>query len=277
MDYQGKIAAITGAANGIGREVAIQCAAKGMKLSLCDIDATNLAAVENELKAKGAEVISTVFDVRDMAAFKAFADQTIAHYGAVDLFFNNAGVAVVGCIWEMSEADWKWGLETNVNGLVHGIKAFVPFMMSQDKECRVINTASIGGMLISPNSPNYIASKHAAVALSEVFAAQLLQAGSKVKASVYCPGFIVTDLHNSDRHRPVELQNDSNDPYYQSEDYMTRKKGMEALVLGGIQLEDAIQKLFQGIEADKFYILTHPEYVPIVAARHKAIMDAMPS
>ena len=276
MDYKGKVAVITGAASGIGHELAKQCATRGMKLSLGDIDAANLAEVEKEIRSTGAEVITAVLDVRKLDEYNAFAQKTIAHYGAVDLFFSNAGVAVVGTIWLMSEQDWQWGFETNVMGLVHGIKAFVPFMMSQDRECRIINTASIGGLIISPNSPNYIAGKHAAVALTEVLARQLQDAGTKLKASVFCPGFIVTDLHNSDRHRPPELRNDPDDPYYHSPDFAVKTQRMADQVLGGIQLPDAINRLFKGLEAGRLHILTHPEYKPVVAARFQSIMDAMP-
>ncbi len=276
MDYTGKVAVITGAANGIGRELARQCAIKGMKLSIGDIDAANLAEIEKDLKSTGAEVISSSFDVRKFDEFDAFAKKTIEHYGAVDLFFNNAGVAVVGTIWSMSEEDWKWGLEVNVMGLFHGVKAFIPFMISQDKDCRIINTASIGGLITSPNSPNYIATKHAAVALTEVLARQLQDQETKVKASVYCPGFIVTNLHNSELHRPQELKNDPNDAYYNSPDFAAKTQRMAEQVLGGIQLPEAINRLFKGIEADKLHILTHPEYRPLIEARFKSILDAIP-
>lgn len=277
MEYKGKIAVITGAASGFGGEFAKQAAEKGMKLALADIDAPNLAKVENELKASGAEVISSVFDVRSLEDFKAFAKKTIDHYGSVDLFFNNAGVAVVGTIWLMSEEDWKWGMETNVMGIFHGVKSFVPFMISQDKECHIINTASIGGLLTSPNSPNYIASKHASVALSEVLARQLEAWATKVKAQVFCPGFIVTDLHNSNRHRPLELKNDPSNPYYYSEDFAAKTQSMTNSVTGGTPLTEGIQKLFKGIEGGKMHILTHPQYAPVVGARFQAIMDEMPT
>lgn len=276
MDYQGKVAVVTGAANGFGMEFARQAAQKGMKLSLADIDGVNLAKVEKELKAQGAEVITSVFDVRSLEDFQAFAKKTIDHYGAVDLFFNNAGVAVVGTIWLMSDKDWKWGLEVNVLGIFHGIKAFVPFMISQDKECRIINTASIGGLLTSPNSPNYIATKHACVALTEVLARQLEAWQTKVKAQVFCPGFVVTDLHNCERHRPAELKNDPDDPYYSSEDFRDKTQKMADQVLGGIPLTEGIQRLFKGIEEGKLHILTHPQYKPVVEARFKMILDSMP-
>lgn len=275
MDYQGKIAVITGAANGIGRELAKDCFAKGMKLALADIDAENLANLAAELKTAGAELFISVFDVGSYDDMTAFAKAVYQQYGTVDYFFNNAGVAVVGNIWSMSLKDWKWGFDTNVMGLVHGIKAFVPAMIEQDKECRVINTASVAGLLISPNSPVYVASKHAAVALSEVFNMQLQLAGVKVKSHVYCPGFIVTDLHNSDRHRPAELINDTADPYYQSEDFLTKVQAMNDQVTNGIPVEKAINQLWQAIEEEKFYILTHPEYKPVIEAIMQNILNAM--
>lgn len=273
-DYQGKVVVITGAANGIGRQLAKSCAAKGMKLALADIDAPNLASIEAELKAQGAEVLTAVFDVRSEEDMEAFAKKAFAAYGTVDYFFNNAGVAVVGNIWSMEMKDWKWGFECNVYGLVHGIKAFIPRMLEQDKEAHVINTASIAGMLISPNSPVYVSSKHAAVSLTEVLNLQLQMIGSKIKTHVYCPGFIVTDLHNSNRHRPPELVNDPSDPYYQTEDYLTKVKAMTDSVLGGIQVDEAIDMVWKALEEEKFFILTHPQYKPIVEARMQSIMSS---
>lgn len=272
-NYKGKVAVITGAANGIGRELAKDCFIKGMKLALADIDAENLASLEAELKGKGAELITSVFDVGNYDAMEAFAKAVYEKFATVDYFFNNAGVAIVGNIWSMSLKDWKWGFDTNVMGLVHGIKAFVPAMIAEDKESRIINTASMAGLLVSPNSPVYVSSKHAAVALSEVLNMQLKLADAKVKASCLCPGFVVTDLHNSDRHRPAELQNDVSDPYYKSEDYLTKKAGMEQLVLGGITLEKELEMLWDGLEKDNLFILTHPEYKPLVEMRIKNILE----
>lgn len=273
--YKGKVAVITGAANGIGRELAKSAAAKGMKLSLADIDAENLKSLIEELSDQGAEVISSIFDVGNYEDMQAFAKKTFTTYGTVDYFFNNAGVAVVGNIWSMSMKDWKWGFDTNVMGLVHGIKSFIPAMLEQDKEARIINTASVAGLLISPNSPVYVASKHAAVALSEVLNMQLQLTGAKVKASVYCPGFIATDLHNSDRHRPAELINDPNETYYQSDDYKTKRQAMVDSVTTGIPVQEAVEMLWKALEEDKFYILTHPQYKPIIEGRMQGILSAM--
>lgn len=273
MDYKGQVAVITGAANGIGKELAKDCFKKGMKLALADINAQELAEVEAELKGQGAELITAVFDVGNYDDMKAFAKDVYDKFATVDYFFNNAGVAVVGNIWSMSMKDWKWGFDTNVMGLVHGIKAFVPTMIEQDKESRIINTASVAGLLISPNSPVYVSSKHAAVALTEVLNLQLQLAGAKVRASCLCPGFVVTDLHNSDRHRPSELQNNANEPYYQSEDYLTKKAIMEQLVLGGITLEKEIELIWAALENDQFFIITHPEYKPVIQMRMQNILE----
>ncbi len=274
-DYQGKVVAITGAANGIGRQLAKTAAAKGMKLALADIDAPNLALLEKELQAQGTEVITSAFDVRMLEDMEAFANKTLTKYGAVDYFFNNAGVAIRGNILSMSMNDWEWGFDINVMGLVRGIKAFVPRMIEQDKECRIINTASVAGLLITTDSPVYVTSKHAAIALTEVLNTELQTRASKVKASVYCPGYIVTDLHNSERHRPPELANDPDDPYYKSEDYLTKAQGLIDAVTGGIPVEDAIEMVWKALEEDKFYILTHPQYKPFVEYLQQNVLNAM--
>ncbi|QGU00168.1 hypothetical protein SYNTR_1574 [Candidatus Syntrophocurvum alkaliphilum] len=270
--YTGKVIAITGAANGIGRELAIQYAKKGAKLSLSDIDAKNLESLVAELK--GTEIVTAVFDVGNYEDMEAYAKKTYDTFGTVDIFYNNAGVAVVGNIWEQSLKDWKWAFDTNVMGVVHGIKSFVPRMIEQDKECRIINTASVAGLLVSPNSPVYVSSKHAAVTLTEVLNLQLQLAGAKVRASALCPGFVVSDLHNSDRHRPQELQNDPNkDPYYQSEDYKTKAQIMEQSVTGGMATDKAVEIIIKAVEDDEFFIMTHPEYKPIIEMRMKNILE----
>ena len=177
-NYQGKVVAITGAANGMGAQLARRFGAAGARLARADIDAENLAALRTELVGGGVEVLDSVFDVRSFEAMDAFARATYAAYGAVDLFFNNAGVITVGTIWDQPLADWDWLLDVNVKGVLHGIKAFVPRMIAQDTPCRIINTASIAGLLTVENSPAYVASKFASLSLTEVLDLQLQAAGS---------------------------------------------------------------------------------------------------
>ena len=273
-NYDGKVVVITGAANGIGKELARQFAAKGARLSLADIDAENLALVEKNLKSQGVQVIANTFDVSNYQAMEAFSQTTFNAYGTIDLFFNNAGVMPPGNILEEPMLDWDWSYNVNVKGLVHGIKAFVPAMIKQDKECYILNTASIAGMLTPDISPVYVATKHAALGLSEVLNLQLIRAGVKVKSYVICPAFVLTDLHHCFNHRPAELFN-ADDPYYHTPDWKGRMAMTDQLVLTGIPVETAVERIIEEFEKDHFYIFTHPEFMPLVEAKFQAILNGV--
>ncbi len=269
--YKDKVVVITGAANGIGKELASRFAAQGAKLSLADIDSGNLAKLEKELAGKGAEVMATVLDVSDFTAMENFAKKTFAKFGSVDYLFNNAGVIAAGTIWELPLSDWEWMFGVNVMGVVHGIKTFVPEMMKQDKESCVINTASLAGMVVGENLPVYVASKFAALSLTEVFDIQLQDTNSKVRAYAICPGIVQTDLKNCKRHRPANLTND-NDAYYKTADFKTKDATLQESFATGITVEKAVDTIFEGIEKGTFYIMTHPEYNPLVSLRVMGIL-----
>ncbi len=267
-----KVAVITGAANGIGKELARRFAARGSKLSLADIDAKNLARLESELNARGADVYTAVFDVSDFAAMEEFSANTFKRFGSVDILFNNAGVITAGATWETPLKDWHWLNKVNVMGVVHGIKAFVPAMIRQDTVCRVVNTASVAGLITVENTPSYVSSKFAAVSLTEVLEQQLQAAGAKVKAHVICPAIVQSDLHNCLRHRPTDLY-DADDPAYKTEEF---KKGNALIHMSmplGIPVETAVTKIINGLEKDLFFILTHLENGPLIELRHHGIMN----
>lgn len=269
--YKDKVVVITGAANGIGKELASRFASHGAKLSLADIDSENLAKLEKDLKGKGADVISTVLDVSDFAAMESFAKKTFDKFGSVDYLFNNAGVIAAGTIWELPLSDWEWVFGVNVMGVVHGIKTFVPQMLKQDKESCIINTASLAGMVVGENLPVYVASKFAALSLTEVFDLQLQEANPKVRAYAICPGIVQTDLKNCKKHRPANLSN-PNDAYYQTADYKAKESTLQESFATGMPVEKAVDTIFEGIEKGTFYIMTHPEYNPLVSLRVMSIL-----
>ncbi len=270
-DYKDKVVVIVGAANGIGKELASQFAAKGAKLALADIDAENMAKLEKTLKEKGAEVITSIFDAASYDDMEKFAKKTFEKYGSVDYLFNNAGVIAAGRIWELPLKDWEWLFGVNVMGTVHGVKAFVPEMLKQEKESRVINTSSVAGMITGTNLPVYISSKFAALSLTEVFDIQLQDSGSKVRAHVICPGVVQTDLNNCARHRPAALF-DADDSYYKSDDYKTKNAALQGSFATGITTEKAVATIFEEMEKGTFYIMTHPEYNPLISLRVMGIL-----
>ena len=271
QDYTDKVVAVTGAANGLGKEIARRFARAGARLAVADIDAENLAALHEELAAAGVDVITSVFDVRSFTAMDDFARQTYAAYGSVDLFFNNAGVISVGTIWEQPLADWDWLLDVNVKGILHGIKAFVPKLIAQGTTCHIINTASIAGLLTVENSPAYVASKFASLSMTEVLDLQLQAAGAKVIAHVICPAVVQTDLDNCLRHRDPASY-DADDPYYRTEDYIRRFEVVTKSMPAGLPVDVAVETILTELEKGTFYILTHPAYNPAITGRTAAIV-----
>ncbi|HPJ33370.1 MAG TPA: SDR family NAD(P)-dependent oxidoreductase [Spirochaetota bacterium] len=270
-DYNGKVVVITGAANGIGKELALRFADSKAKLALADIDKENLEAVGKEIKGKGADVLTSVLDVSDYGAMENFSKAIFEKFGNVDYLFNNAGVISGGTIWEMPLNEWDWLFNVNVMGIVNGVKLFVPSMIKQDTECKVVNTASFAGLTSGENLPAYVASKFAALSLTEVLELQLQEAAPKVKAYAVCPAVVKTDLKNCMRHRPAELYN-PDDPYYKTEDYKKKEANIQNAIDTGKPVNEAVNTILEGIENDIFYILTHPEYNPLIGLRAQNIM-----
>lgn len=271
QDYKGKVVAITGAANGMGKELARRFAAAGARLALADIDADNLYALAKQLGEDGASVRTSVFDVRHFEAMDAFARETFAEWGGVDLFFDNAGVISVGTVWEQPLSDWDWLLDVNVKGVVHGIKAFVPGMLAQERPCRIVVTSSIAGLLTVENSPAYVASKFASLALTEVLDLQLQGVGAQLTAHVVCPAVVQTDLADCLRHRDPSTY-DADDPYYRTEDFVKRSAVVTGSMPYGLPVEEAVETIITETERGTFYILTHPAYNPAITGRVAGIV-----
>lgn len=274
IDIKGRGVAITGAASGFGMGFAKRCAQMGAKLALADIEGPALEKVEAEIRAMGAEVFSMVIDTSKPEQMEAFAQKTFATYKDVGVFFNNAGVEVAGTIWEMSAKDWQWVYGVNVLGMAYGIRSFIPKMIAQDTEAIIINTSSLAGLVQGNISPIYFSGKHAVVAMTESLEIDLRDKKTKIKAYVFCPRFVKTNLHLSNRNRPVEFQNDPSEPYYQSEDYKQKQTLMTYAVQNGIELDEAMDMVFDALKKDKFYIHTVPsEPWPSVQERCAKVLE----
>ncbi len=200
-DLQGKVAVVTGGASGIGRAVAEAAATAGMQVVLADIEEAALKEADTAMTASGAEVLSVVTDVSVGSSVDELRDKALARFGAVHLVHNNAGVAVGGPLWTVTEADWTWVLGVNLWGVVHGIRAFVPVLLEQG-EGHVVNTASLAGLTSPSMLGPYNVTKHAVVTMSETLYRDLEAVGSRVGVSVLCPGFVQTRIAESDRNRP---------------------------------------------------------------------------
>ncbi|MET1040359.1 MAG: SDR family NAD(P)-dependent oxidoreductase [Acidimicrobiales bacterium] len=269
-DLEGKVAVVTGAASGIGRALADRWVTEGMKVVLADVEEGPLDAARDELDASGADVLAVGTDVSDAAQVEALAAATLDHFGAVHLVCNNAGVGGGGLIWEAELEEWDWVLGVNLLGVVHGIKAFVPHLVAQD-EGHVVNTASIAGFAYGPMMGPYNASKAAVVALSETLKFELDAEGSHVGVSVLCPAWVRTNISTSDRNRPDRFSYTlDTDQMAQLAEYKARRRTQLATIAR--EPSDIADQVCDAVKANRFYVLTHPEMVPNLAARFDRIV-----
>jgi NAD(P)-dependent dehydrogenase (short-subunit alcohol dehydrogenase family) len=276
--FEGRVAVITGAASGLGREFASTAASLGMKLVLADVEAKALERATEELQAGGAEVISMVVDVSKREHVEELADAAMIRFHGVHLVFNNAGVAAGGLIWENSEADWEWVLGVNLWGVIHGVRVFTPIMLECARrdphyEGHIVNTASMAGLLNPPAMGVYNVSKHAVVSLSETLYHDLRLVDAPVQASVLCPYFVPTGITRSEAHRPHELENDDGPTASQQAAQALVSKAVES---GKVSAADVARITFDAIREGRFYIYSHPQLLRGVAERMDAIVRGQP-
>jgi len=271
-EFQGRVAVITGGASGIGRGIAEKCASEGMKLVLADIEEAPLAQAETELKTAGATVLAVRTDVSKRSDVERLASQTLDAFGKVHLLFNNAGVAAGGTPWEATWNDWEWVINVDLWGVIHGVKVFTPLMLAQNTECHIVNTASAAGLIAGALSAPYSVSKHGVVSLSESLYLALEQRNSLVKVSVLCPGLVRTNIFSNERNRPAELRDE---PVAMTPE---RQAALAAMAAFKATLDRAMLPLevadivFDAIRKERFYILTHPEWMEVVQLRTNRLL-----
>ena len=264
-EFTGKVAVITGAASGIGRAIAERCAQEGMKVVLADVEAGALERAEAELQASGATTLAVLTDVASADSVASLADKVYEAFGGAHLLFNNAGVGGGGFVWENSLADWEWVLGVNLMGVIHGVRAFVPRMLAQGEEGYIVNTASVAGLTSSPGMSAYSVSKHGVVNLSEILHHELALVSANIRVSALCPGFVKTHILESERNRPGDTSPETANSAIRD----AIRQGVEA----GIAPEQVANSVFEAIQEERFYILTHPEYKTAIRQRMEGILN----
>jgi NAD(P)-dependent dehydrogenase (short-subunit alcohol dehydrogenase family) len=266
--FRDRVAVVTGAASGIGRALAERFAAEGMKLVLADVEEEPLQVVARTLADGGASVHALRVDVSQAAEIAALADAAYSAYGAVHVLCNNAGVGGAGRSWELSVGEWEWVLGVDLWSVIHGIRTFVPRMLAGGDEGHVVNTASVAGLVAGPGMGPYNVSKFGVVALSETLHHELALEGGKLKVSVLCPAWVATQIIDSDRNRPAGVEAPPSDPMASAMREMVR-----GLVASGLAPERVAELVLAAIRDEQFYVLTHPEFTPIIRQRMEAVLE----
>ena len=266
---KGNVAVITGAGSGFGREFARIAAAEGMALVLVDVQADALADTVAGLD--GSDILHRVLDVTDGAAMETLAADAFARFGAVHLLFNNAGVGSTGLMWETTVQDWNWVLGVNLWGTIHGVRAFVPRMLDAARadpayRGRVINTASMAGLIDPPLMGAYNVAKHAVVSLSETLHQDLSLVTDQVGCSVLCPSWVGTGIADAHRNRTHD------DPTRSRAAALGAAMVQKAIASARVTAVDVARMTFDAIASDRFWILPHPQAVQGVLPRAHALV-----
>lgn len=269
-ELTGKVAVVTGGASGIGLALGRAFAAEGMSIVLADIEADALDKAVADLP-EGTEVEAVVCDVSDAAEVEALRDRALDRFGAVHVVCNNAGVSAGGPVWEQSLDDWRWVLGVNLWGVIHGVRTFAPLMIEQG-DGHIVNTASMAGLISAPFMGAYNVSKHAVVTLSETLFADLRFAGAEgVGVSVLCPGWVQTRIHEAGRNRPGPAIEAGGGAGSDAEAVVAEAPDFAdfvgTLIAGGLAPADVARQVVDAVRARHFYVLTHPEWVPMVTNR----------
>ena len=253
QSLQGRVAVVTGSANGIGRALATELAGEGMKLVLADIEKEPLELAAKELERNGTDVLPVVTDVSDAWSVDALAAAAVDRFGAVHVLCNNAAVAgQFGRAWATSIAEWEWVFAVNVMGVVNGIRAFVPIILEQD-EGHVLNTGSAACYEALPGFGPYAASKHAVLGLSEALRRELHAAGARVGVTVGMPaGVVKTSIMTGQRNwldRFGERPPADDDPLPSA-----IRGGFDAAVAGGNDPALCARAFVDGIKQDLYLV-----------------------
>jgi len=254
-NFEGKTVVITGAASGIGKALAEKFAKEKMQVVLADIEEEALEKTVENLRQYQHRVIGIKTDVLVEESIKELFAKANEEYGNIHILCNNAGIGAnsgTKAIWEIDKNDWDWVMGVNYQAVLHGIQTFIPHMLEHGEEGHVVTTVSLAGLM--PGAGTYGVSKHAVMALTEALSRDLVARGAKINASVLCPGFVDTNIDNSERNRPNHLGKT------EEVEAPVGAEIMSAMLRQGKKPEEIADVVYEAIKENIFYILSHPAW-----------------
>ncbi|MBD3729405.1 MAG: SDR family NAD(P)-dependent oxidoreductase [Sphingomonadales bacterium] len=263
-DFAGRVAFVTGGANGVGIGLVRALLGEGCKVAMADI---RQDAIDRALAEIGSEdVMGVQLDVASREGFAAARDAVEARFGPVTALFNNAGVNLFQTIEESSYDDWDWLLGVNLHGVINGVMTFVPRMVELGQGGHVCNTASMAAFIGSPVPGIYNTTKFAVRGLSESLRWSLLQ--HDISVSMLCPGLVKSYIYASDDIRPDALKG-AMKPVDEA-----AVKRLEGLHEFGMEPDEIARRTIEAIKAHRFYIFSHPDHKDEVRALCDEVVDA---
>lgn len=263
----GKVGFITGGVSGIGLGFAHALLAAGMKVVVTYMQTAHLHDAMQRLAEYGDHVHAMRLDVTDRSAVCNAAEETAALFGSVHLICNNAGVSLFGPMDEATNDDWEWVLGVNLRGPINVLHAFLPRMKAK-RAGHVVNVASMAAMIAGPEAGVYATSKFALRGMSECLRYCLAPYG--IGVSLVCPGLVNTNIHASDRNRPVHL---SSTAFSHTEE--VRRLWRETQLLG-MEPREVGRRILRGVQQNDFFIFPHPELRSELEEQFTEIVQAFP-
>jgi NAD(P)-dependent dehydrogenase (short-subunit alcohol dehydrogenase family) len=255
MEFEGKVAVITGGASGIGRGTVLAMARLGTDIVIADIHDQRLEEVGAEINALGRRALTVHCDVSRDDHMERLAEAALTAMGRVDILMNNAGVVLRGALEQIPTTDWEWSFGINVLGVVRGIRAFLPHMLARGSGY-IINTASLAGLVaLTGEGAPYVASQFAVVGLSEALALYARPYG--IGVSVLCPGSVDTHLHETERAVGMT-------PEHAMAEAAVTAKILSNMVMTPDQIGEIV---VEAVRRDRFFILADPSYQPMLLSR----------
>ena len=259
----GRVAVITGAARGIGYQIALRLGREGMRVVIADRDGRKLAEAERELHAQGVQAVAMPVDVSDFADVDRLPRIALSAFGAIDVVCLNAGVNAAHLpTWEIGLEDWDWILKPNVWGVLNGIRAFVPRMLALERAGatggHIVITSSNGALRMRASSGPYPTTKRFVLSAAESLYHDLKQAGSELRVSALLPGGIRTSEAMARRGEPR----------------VTRTEEQQDAEHRNLLPEEVAEIVLGAILEPRFYVLTHPERShSLVRSRLESILE----
>ncbi len=257
---------VTGGASGIGRAMVDRFATEAMNVVVADIDASAVDATVAELVAAGHRAVGVRTDVSRVDEIRALADATLDAFGAVHVVCNNAGVVVGGRLEDLTDEEWHWVVDVDLWGVVNGVRVFLPLIERQG-EGHLVATASTSGLVAPPFIAPYSVAKAGVVALMEALRRELDARQSSIGASVLVPGPVNTALLQNPQSRPGSVGPQSDTAEGRE---FVRASGAY-LATTGKDPADIADLVVDAIRANRFWILTHPEWGEVLRRRVDAI------